>query len=273
MYENKGAPDNPPWDAATIAAALAGGCTETHGIQKAGLYNLLDSEGKSSAGIQMGFGSARGQMPTDFDHDDAVANSIFDDSLDYARTEWDFSTLASMGFDLVRLAINWRDFVSSWSPFTYRNVAKLDTVLNWADTHGINVILNAAKAPLGCNTSPKSGNDGKNEYWVNATAQSEFQAFWGEIADRYKAQGNIVGYDLMNEPEAPDKVTFVTEMAALKSAIRAKDPTAVIFFEGNRWTIDLDWVHSSLLDSNTKLSIHFYWPGIYAVHGRGNYLG
>jgi hypothetical protein len=275
MLENMGAPDNPPWTTEKIAEALEGMQTSLYGIRKDDLHNLLASKSKKMSGIQLGFGSGRGGVPTGFDLEHPVCVRIFDESLKYSRTEWDFENLSYMGYDLVRLAINWRDYMLDEPPLRFRenNFNKLDRVIGWAEKHGVNIVLCLGQAPMGANSNPKSGNDGKNEYWTTELAQAGFAALWAKVADRYKDQDNIVGYDLMNEPEAPSQAVFEEEMLKLKNAIRAVDPNAVIVIEGNWWTHDMHWIDDDLLDEKTVMSLHFYWPGDYAVRGKGIYLG
>lgn len=223
-------------------------------------------------GIQIDFGSARGDL--DFiDDSDSDQNIFFDNTIDYVITEEDFANIKSMGANSVRLSLNtYKDFENESAPFTYKenNFEKLDKMIEWAEKYSLYVTISMRQSPGGHNLSPHSGNFGLNQLWVNDDYQKRLIGLWEKIALRYINRSIVVGFDLLNEPEAPDRGSFNNVLNRLTEAIRKVDKNHIIFLEGNSWGKNLDWIDIPS-DKNTALSIHFYEPGSYAVNGEGAY--
>jgi aryl-phospho-beta-D-glucosidase BglC (GH1 family) len=225
-------------------------------------------------GIQIDFGSARGDVGF-IDDNDPKQQEFFDNTISYITTEDDFKNLQQMEANAVRFSLNtYKDFENEASPFTYReqNFQKLDQAVSWAETYNIYLIISMRQSPGGHNSSPYSGNDGLNMLWHNQTYQQRLINLWEKIAVRYANKPIVIGYDLLNEPEAPDKEILNKVYQDITSAIRKVDEKHIIFLEGNLWGIYLDWIESPP-DVNTAFSIHFYVPGSYAVEGNGTYPG
>ncbi|MFX6895585.1 cellulase family glycosylhydrolase, partial [Acinetobacter baumannii] len=60
------------------------------------------------------------------------------------------------------------------------------------------------------------------------------------LADRYKDEPAIAGYDLLNEPYAPSNEVVVSFFERLIPAIREVDPRHLLFVEGNRYARDFE---------------------------------
>ncbi len=217
----------------------------------------------------MDFGSARGDVEIPVSDPDAFNDA----TLDHVLEESDFVLLKNMGAHTVRLSLNtYKDFEDDDNPYTYRedNFLKLDKIISWAEKYEIYVILSMRQSPGGHNTSPHSGHNGDNELWKNAEYQNRLAALWKEIAGRYKNKEIIIGYDLLNEPEA-DPVSDLNDVyARIVQAIRLVDKHHIIFLEGNNFATEFAGLDITL-DANSALSAHFYWPGDYAVEGIGTY--
>lgn len=236
---------------------------------------LADESGREVRlrGIWVGWGSARGDLPPELE--DAIPDSFQDAMLDHALVSDDLELLRSMGANSIRLSINtYRDLEIDSQPYTYRepNFAKLDSIIDAAEQAGLYVILSMRQSPGGHNTSEHSGSHGANELWGNTEYQQRLVSLWARIAERYADRSVIAGHDLLNEPDAPTPEALNAVYDAIADAIRQHDERHVIFLEGNRWAIDLDWVAAPLA-ANTALSTHFYVPGSYAVEGNGSYPG
>lgn len=128
--------------------------------------------------------------------------------LDYVVTEDDFRNIKNMGANIIRLSLNTcKDFEYDTNPFTYReqNFKRLEKLIEWAAKYNIYVIISMRQSPGGHNTSPHSGNNGLNQLWSNATYQKRLIALWHKIAAQYAENPTVAGYDLLNEPAAPNK--------------------------------------------------------------------
>ena len=223
-------------------------------------------------GIQMGFGSMRGDAEL-LDAGDPVLSDFLDRMLDHVITEDDFANVKSMGANSVRLSLStYKDFEDDSKPYTYRenNFRKLDEVVDWAEKHEVYLVISMRQSPGGHNSSAHSGNDGKGELWRNREYRKRLAALWEKIAGRYADRPIVAGYDVLNEPLAPDRASFNEVLDEVTHAIRKAGSQQIVFLEGNEWANKLDWINSPT-DKNTVLSNHFYEPGIYTTDGEGTY--
>ncbi len=223
-------------------------------------------------GVQFEFGSARGDVQL-FDENDVSQSQFLDNMLKHIVIEDDFKDVNQMCANAVRFSlITFKDFENDSSPFTYRenNFQQLDSVIQWAKNHNIYLIISMRQSPGGHNSSPHSGNGGLNELWSNTNYQKRIAALWRVIAERYSDESIIAGYDLINEPEAPNAATLNTVYQTIIDSIRSVDANHIVFLEGNLWAQYTDWIDPSL-DSNMALSVHYYLPSSYAVDGIGIY--
>ncbi|NOX34221.1 MAG: glycoside hydrolase family 5 protein [Deltaproteobacteria bacterium] len=222
-------------------------------------------------GIQIDFGSIRGDIYS-YPGNNKKLENFFDMMLDYVITEDDFRNIRDMGANMIRLSLStYKDFEHDTNPFTYRekNFKRLDRLIKWAGKYRLYIIMSMRQSPGGHNSTPHSGNKGLNKLWTNREYQRRLIVLWKTIALRYARDPVIAGYDLLNEPDAPDKEVFNKVYREITKGIREVDDKHIIFLEGNLWAKNLDWIQSPL-DTNTALSIHFYEPGIY-IEGEGTY--
>lgn len=108
---------------------------------------------------------------------------------------------------------------------------------------------------------------GDTMLWDLPKAQRRASEIWARIADHYKDEEMILGYDLLGEPALPKKREreLLQVYQAITAAIRAVDRHHMIVYEGNNYAIDLDVLarHDELLDANGAYSFHFYtWFGL-----------
>jgi|GEM_PF-2454000 len=223
-------------------------------------------------GIQHSFGSARGDLAFLTAQDSALEEFV-DSTLDHVITEFDFTILEAMKVNTVRLSLlTYKDYEYDEFPFVYKeeNFQRLDRIVEWAEKYGIYLILSMRQSPGGHNPSVHSGNAGRNTLWLDRLNQERIIALWQELAKRYSGRPIIAGYDLLNEPFAPDKYSLNDLYNRITAAIREVDSQHIIFLEGNSWAIDIDWIDPPE-DANTVLSAHFYVPGKFAVEGMDSY--
>ncbi|MCF6269830.1 MAG: cellulase family glycosylhydrolase [Melioribacteraceae bacterium] len=235
---------------------------------------IVDTDGTEILlkGVQFEFGSARGDVPY-FNENDTSQSLFLDNMLKHIVIEDDFIDIKNMCANTIRLSlITYRDFENDRLPFTYKenNFQQLDSVVQWAKNHNIYLIISMRQSPGGHNTSPHSGNGGLNELWSNNSFQQRIATLWRKIAERYVNEPIIAGYDLLNEPEAPDSASLNTVYQSIIDSIRSVDTTHILFLEGNLWAQYTNWIDPNL-DTNMALSVHYYLPSSYAVNGIGTY--
>jgi hypothetical protein len=61
---------------------------------------------------------------------------------------------------------------------------------------------------------------------------------WEVLAERYRGNGWVAGYNLINEPADPTEQMLMPVYRRMYDAIRAIDPDHIQFLEGNRYSLD-----------------------------------
>ena len=152
------------------------------------------------------------------------ADAFFKTYHDVFITDADFRYLSSIGMNVVRIAVNYRFFEDDMNPLQYRpeGFHYLDKAVAFGRAHGIYIILDLHALPGGQNYRWHSDNNsGSALLWEHRDFQKRTIALWKHIAQHYKDEPVIAGYDLINEPEAPDLHVlrdFYEELIALSTA-------------------------------------------------------
>jgi len=179
-----------------------------------------------------------------------TVDSFFSFIRDSFITSDDFRRASDAGLDYVRL------------PFHYRYVNEdqetlLDQAVDWAGEHGIYVILDMHAAP-GCqNSDYHSDSAGTAGLWDSPEDQEEFIHLWEVLAERYKGEPAVAGYELLNEPKAEDGSLLTDLYTRAISAIRAIDDRHIIFLDGNDYASDFS-IFEPPLGDNTVYVFHTY---------------
>lgn len=177
-------------------------------------------------------------------------------------TEKDFSNIAKLGANLVRLPFNHK--LIEKAPFRYSDegFAYIEKALCWAERHGLYVILDLHAAP-GCqNHDWHSDSSGKADLWNYENYRKRTYALWDYIVSRVAGRKCVIGYDLINEPVILEKgkiSVLKTFYAELIRRIRAVDRKRTIYLEGNIWAQQIGFLED-LLDENVSVSFHAYEP-------------
>ncbi len=173
--------------------------------------------------------------------------------------EDDLRKIAAMGFDHVRLPFHYE--LLEPKPFVYSQsgLAYLDKAVAWAKKYGVRVILDMHAVPGAQNHDWHSDSDGRVLFYSSKVYQKRAAALWQVIADRFKDEPAVIGYDVLNETVIPDPAPMNAYYHAAIRAIRAVDQKHIIFVEGNRWAQDIECL-DRFDDGNMVLGIHFYEP-------------
>jgi len=171
----------------------------------------------------------------------------------------DLKNIAGMGCNCFRLPFNFRLIESAPYEYDLNGVGYLDRAIRWAKTCGLKVILDLHAAPGAQNHDWHSDSLGKADLWHSRANQKRVFALWKFLADRYKNETAVAGYDLLNESVIVDAGKLNRFYAELIREIRKVDKNHILFVEGNHWAMDLDCL-DDFDDENWAYSIHFYHP-------------
>lgn len=199
--------------------------------------------------------------------------AFFTSFLDSFITEEDFKFLSETGVTAVRIPFNYRYFEDDKNPGKYDSSGfhYLDKAVAWAGKHNIYVILDLHAAPGWQNQGWHSDNPyGASLLWENKDYQERVKNLWIYIADHYKNEPQVAGYDLLNEPNAPKMDILNKLYKEWTEAIRTVDKNHIIFVEGNRYSQIFEGLDEPF-DDNLAYSSHNYYRR--ATHKARKYPG
>jgi endoglucanase len=207
------------------------------------------------------------------------ANYFFDRYLEYFFTEEDLLFIKSLGLNSIRLPFNYRHFENDMNPFVLREAGfpTLDRVIEACARNGIYTILDLHAAPGYQNQDWHSDNPTAQAlFWQHKHFQDRAIWLWEIIADRYKDNPWVAGYNPLNEPADPSGKVIQPFYRRVVEAIRRVDPNHIIFLEGNRFSQDFSFLEQPF--ENTVYAPHHYpTPGFidggaYPGVSRGEYI-
>ncbi len=175
-------------------------------------------------------------------------------------TEDDFKQVASWGMNCIRLPFHYRLAADT------KAVSYLDRAITWARKHKVYLIMDLHAAPGAQNPDWHSDSlDGKTELWTKKSNRQKTYALWEKLADRYKDETIIAGYDVLNESVLDDAGLLNEFYRESIKAIRRSDKNHILFIEGKHWAQQID-VLDDFPDDNWVYSIHFYEPMEFAFN-------
>jgi len=172
--------------------------------------------------------------------------------------EEDFATIASWGLNCVRLPFNCR-LINHGAGKKDKGVQYLDKAIRWAKKNKLWVILDLHAAWGAQNHDWHSDSVGEARLWHSPGDQKRTVDLWAFLADRYRDETNVAGYDLLNEAVVDDPAKLNAFYREVVKTVRGCDRNHVIFVEGNRWATDIEYLER-FPDDNLALSIHYYEP-------------
>jgi aryl-phospho-beta-D-glucosidase BglC (GH1 family) len=172
--------------------------------------------------------------------------------------ESDFRNIASWGFNCVRLPFNHKLVEQKPYQYSKQGLSYLEKAVKWAKKYGIWVILDLHAAPGSQSGEWHADSIGEALLWKNKSNKKRTIKLWCFLADAFKNEKTVAGYDLLNEPIVANNVLnrFYQE---LTSEIRKIDKNHIIFLEPANWAQDLKHLKKPETD-NVAFSIHCYWP-------------
>jgi len=178
-------------------------------------------------------------------------------------TRADMDTLKQWGFNSVRLPFHYANLTPPDSPGVWLEpgFAVFVSVIAWGKANQMYVILDMHCAPGAQNGEPISDSDGQARLWQESRHRDRTVAIWRKIAERYKDEPWVGGYDLINEPawdlgsgNKPLRELYIR----LTDTIRVVDKNHILFFEGNWFATDFSGLQPKW-DDNMVYSFHRYW--------------
>ena len=147
----------------------------------------------------------------------------------------DFEWISELGFDFVRLPMDYRCWTAPEDPYRVREdvLGRIDEAVERGGACGVHVCLNLHRAPGYCvsreNPEPLS-------LWADAEAQEQFDFQWSMFAGRYRGVPNArLSFNLVNEPARVEADAYVEVAKRAVAAVRREDPGRLVISDGLRW--------------------------------------
>jgi len=172
--------------------------------------------------------------------------------------EKDLDVISGACFNIVRIPFNHTILEDDANPFVYKDSGWeiLDSAISWCERNDVYALLDLHSAPGGQSNSFTADPDATN-LWEDPLNQTRTAALWKAIANRYKNRGIVAGYDLLNEPNAPNSGDLVLLYERIADSIRTVDNNHMLFIEGNTFATDFS-MFSTAIDPNMVYEFHFY---------------
>lgn len=184
-------------------------------------------------------------------------------------TREDIAYIKQTGMNSIRLPFHYKLFTDEDYMGLKSNqdgFARVDSVIKWCKAEGLYVILDMHDAPGGQTGDNIDDSYGYPWLFESETSKQLFSEIWKKIADRYKNEPTVLGYDLLNEPIA----TYFTNKEEINQllvpvykrgveAIRSVDPNHIILLGGAQWNSNFSMFDEKAIDSNMLYTCHRYW--------------
>jgi aryl-phospho-beta-D-glucosidase BglC (GH1 family) len=212
----------------------------------------------------------------------AETKEFYDTWLANNTRKIDVDSMRRWGFNSVRLPMHYnlytlpieKEPVAGQNTWIDKGFKMTDALLAWCKANHMYLILDLHAAPggQGNDLNISDRNTDHPSLWDSEANKQKMIALWRKLADRYKNEPNIGGYDIINEPNwgfddpANDKNGLKEKtnaplrklMVDITAAIRAVDKKHIIIIEGNGWGNNYNGILPTW-DKNMVLSFHKYW--------------
>lgn len=182
-------------------------------------------------------------------------------------TKEDIAFIKSTGLNHIRVPFNFKFFLVEDHPEIWleEGFNRLDNVIKWCKEENLYVVLDLHAAPGG-----QTG-DNIDDSWSypflfeDEQAQKTTIALWKKIADKYKDESIVIGYDLLNEPiphyrNNKEELNRLLEplYKRITSAVREVDNNHIIFIGGAQWNTNFS-MFGAPFDKKLAYTFHKYW--------------
>lgn len=156
-------------------------------------------------------------------------------SLDTPFEESDFQMIHELGFNFVRIPMDYRNWIVNGdaSKINEEFFKELDQVVAWGEKYRIHVSFCIHSAP-GFTVYKRP-----HTLWDNPETQRICAMHWAYFAKRYKGIPNTrLSFNLFNEPNGTSTEVYINVVKKMAEAIRQIDPDRLIIADGFEWAHD-----------------------------------
>ncbi len=183
-------------------------------------------------------------------------------------TQEDIHFIKQTGSNTIRLPFHYKLFSDEGYMGLTANqdgFARIDTLISWCKQEGLYLILDMHDAPGGQTGDNIDDSYGYPWLFESQASQKLYCDIWRKIADYYKNEPTILGFELFNEPIAPyfnnmeelnDKLEDIYKLGA--AAIREVNQNHIILLGGSQWNGNFKPFKDSQFDNKIMYTCHRY---------------
>lgn len=190
---------------------------------------------------------------------------------DTFMTEFDFKQVSEWGLDHIRLPVDYFHFEKDETPGVYdeKRLGYIDFALEMCKKYGLNMILDLHHAP-GFTFNAGYDTD-KNNLFGDPAKKQRYINIWKMFANRYKAEGANIAFELLNELVIPDISLWNSLWKETAEEVLKISPDRKIIIGGNNWNAieHLQYIDFDLRD-NFVYNFHTYEPYLF-THQRAEW--
>ena len=183
-------------------------------------------------------------------------------------TKADIDFIARTGANTIRIPFHYKLFTDEdYMGLTSNQdgFARIDSVVNWCRANNLFLILDMHDAPAGQTGDNIDDSYGYPWLFESPKAQEQFCNIWKRIAERYKDEPVILGYELINEPIATyfdnqDELNAKLQPLYHKAieSIREVDKNHIILLGAPQWNSNFEPLTDTDYDSQVMFTCHRY---------------
>jgi endoglucanase len=208
----------------------------------------------------------------------AATEQFYANWLNTFVTESDVKQIADWGYNSIRLPMHYNLYFDASGNWVENSTGlKLtDDLLKWCKSNNLMLILDLHAAPGGQGNN-KDISDRKEGFslWTDPKFQDMTVLMWAKLAEKYKEEKSIAGFDLLNEINYDFEATgnakgcscqvnapLLNLYKRIIDAVRKVDKNHLLILEGNCYGNNYKGLESLITydpNRNIALSFHSYW--------------
>ncbi len=171
----------------------------------------------------------------------------------------DVMRVKDWGFDHIRLPFDYPVLLDDSDLYAFKpeGLAFLDDVLLWCKDAGLALLMDLHWAP-----GYRFGDKGRNRLFETSTLCDVFTALWAKLAERYRAEGDALAFDLLNEVAEPEyHAPWVDLAQKTVREIRKISPARDVIYGGANYnSVHMLGELSPMDDDYVTYNFHYYEP-------------
>ena len=176
-------------------------------------------------------------------------------------TKEDVKLIHSFGFDHIRIPIDEEELWHENGEVIKQSLQYVKSCLDWCAEFGLRAVIDLHI--LRSHHFNARNNEGEMTLWSDTVAQNNLMKLWENLSEYLRDYpNNMVAYEIMNEPVAPDHEQWNKLIARAVKIIRQREPERIIIIGSNMWQQPYTFPYLKVPenDKNIILSVHTYHP-------------